>query len=134
MRKRMTKMTSTTTSKNKEFSCAFKHLPAKRIFDIAFSGVVLLALSPLFLVIAAAIRMTSAGNAIYSQKRVGRGGRIFRCYKFRSMYHDAESRLQEILNNDPAKRQEWDAAHKLKNDPRVTPIGAYLRKTSLDEL
>lgn len=111
-----------------------KHIPIKRIFDIAFSLSAILVLSPLFVLIAMGIWCCSSGKVIYSQKRIGRGGILFRCYKFRTMYPDADMRLHEILENDPAKRKEWDETHKLKDDPRVTPIGIFLRKTSLDEL
>lgn len=117
-------------------SCSWSvtHLPLKRIFDILFSATALLILSPVFLIIAGVIRCTSQGNAIYYQMRVGRGGIPFRCYKFRTMYQNADFLLQTILSNDPKKQKEWEAAHKLKNDPRITPIGAFLRKSSLDEL
>lgn len=107
---------------------------AKRLFDISFSLAVLTLLSPLYLFIAIAIRCSSKGSPIFSQERVGAGSVPFPCYKFRSMYSDAEDRLHSILAADSHKRQEWDATHKLKDDPRITPIGKFLRKTSLDEL
>ena len=116
------------------FACQIQHLPIKRAFDIVFSLAALLLLSPLFLLIALIIRCTSKGKVIYYQQRIGRGGIYFRCYKFRTMYQNAEAILQEILAKDPSKRKEWDDSHKLKNDPRITPIGAFLRKSSLDEL
>lgn len=115
-------------------SCKIQHLPLKRTLDIIFSLSVLILLSPLFLTIALLISFTSEGNAIYYQKRIGRGGSYFRCYKFRTMYKNSETILHHILTKDPEKRKEWDESHKLKNDPRVTPIGSFLRKTSLDEL
>jgi exopolysaccharide production protein ExoY len=114
-------------------SC-IQSLPLKRAFDIIFSFSVLILLSPLYLVIAFLIRITSKGTVIYYQNRIGRGGVLFRCYKFRTMYQNADLILQEILSKDPAKRKEWQEMHKLKKDPRVTPIGAFLRKSSLDEL
>lgn len=110
------------------------HLPLKRIFDILFSMSILVLLAPLFLIIIALIRFTSQGKAIYYQTRIGRGGVPFRCYKFRTMRHNADQILQQILANDAEKRKEWATSHKLKNDPRVTPVGAFLRKSSLDEL
>lgn len=110
------------------------HIPLKRIFDIIFSLLVLSIGAPLFLFIAIAIRLGSKGPIFYSQQRIGRGGRFFKCYKFRTMYPDADMRLNDILKNDPAKNKEWEETRKLKDDPRVTPIGAFLRKTSLDEL
>lgn len=84
--------------------------------------------------IAILIRCLSPGKAFYYQVRIGRGGVPFRCYKFRTMYPDADNRLKEILDSNPAMQSEWDRTHKLKNDPRVTPIGTFLRRTSLDEL
>lgn len=111
-----------------------RHLPIKRIFDLLFSGSVLLLGAPIFTAIALVIRLSSPGPIIYGHKRVGRGGRPFRCYKFRSMYPDAASRLRKILASDPNARKEWEAHRKLKNDPRITPIGRLLRKYSLDEL
>ncbi len=111
-----------------------KHLAAKRAFDILFSLLCLTIGFPLYLLIAVLIFITSDGSIIYSQIRVGRGGKLFRCYKFRTMYLDAEQRLQSILQNDPVLQREWSLYHKLKNDPRVTFFGKILRKTSLDEL
>lgn len=115
-------------------TCEVRHLPVKRAFDILFSLCALTFGLPLFLSIAAAIKLTSPGKTVYSHERIGRGGKPFPCYKFRTMYADADARLQELLANNPDMKKEWDASHKLKNDPRVTPIGLFLRKTSLDEL
>lgn len=111
-----------------------KHIPIKRGFDILFSSVCLLIGSPIYLVTALLIFITSPGKVIYSHERIGRGGKTFRCYKFRSMYADADQRLKEILESDSLLREEWKKNYKLKNDPRITPIGSFLRKTSLDEL
>lgn len=110
------------------------HTPGKRIFDIVFCVLLIMLCLPLGLLIALAIRFFSAGKAIYSHERVGRGGKLFRCYKFRTMYADADDRLAELLSQDAALRHEWETTRKLKKDPRVTPLGAFLRKTSLDEL
>ena len=115
-------------------SCKVQHLAAKRALDILFSLSVMILLSPVYLLIALIIRLSSDGKAIYYQMRIGRGGIPFRCYKFRTMYQNAETILQEILANDLEKQKEWEESHKLKNDPRVTTIGAFLRKSSLDEL
>ena len=109
-------------------------LSLKRLFDTIFSSIVLIFLSPLFLIIALIIRSSSKGNVIYSHERVGKNGVPFLCYKFRTMYPDADERLQEILEADPLKQAEWNTSHKLRNDPRVIPVGTFLRKTSLDEL
>jgi len=106
----------------------------KRTFDRAVGALLLLILAAPMLVIAALIRITSRGPAIYRQQRIGRHGRTFTCYKFRTMFVDAEERLKEILATDPAAKAEWEAYRKLKDDPRVTGVGRFLRSTSLDEL
>lgn len=108
----------------------------KRSFDILFSLAILLFFSPLFLLIVFLIRLTSQGNPIFGHERIGRGGKPFMCYKFRTMYVDADApyRLQDLLNRRPDLKEEWEKTHKLKSDPRVTPLGKLLRKTSLDEL
>lgn len=110
-----------------------RHLPLKRAFDIAFSVFALLVFFPLFLGLSILIRVTSRGPAIYAHERVGRGGKLFRCFKFRSMYADSDERLKELLQNNNEMKEEWERSHKLKNDPRITPIGKFIRKTSLDE-
>ncbi|MCX7633627.1 MAG: undecaprenyl-phosphate galactose phosphotransferase WbaP [Turneriella sp.] len=106
----------------------------KMVFDISLVLLSLPLLLPFFIVIAAVIRITSRGPAIYGQTRIGKNGRRFKVLKFRTMYRDAESRLQELLAHDPAARAEWQKYHKLRNDPRITPIGRWLRRSSLDEL
>ena len=106
----------------------------KRIFDIAFSLLVLLLTLPLLLVLAICIFLSSPGPIFFSQKRLGQGGRLFVCYKFRTMYFDAAAKLKELLATSPDLKKEWEAHFKLKRDPRITPIGIFLRKTSLDEL
>lgn len=111
-----------------------RHVPLKRLFDIAFSFAVLLILAPLFILIGLWVKLSSKGPVIYGHERVGRGGTTFKCYKFRTMYVDAEAKLAELLKSDPALKKEWNTYYKLKNDPRVTRIGRLLRKTSLDEL
>lgn len=121
-------------SLERTISCEIKHIPIKRIFDILFSSLVLMMGFPIYLAIGFAVRLTSRGKTVYAQERIGRGGKTFKCYKFRTMYPDADARLKEILASNPEYRKEWDFSHKLKNDPRVTPLGVFLRKTSLDEL
>lgn len=106
----------------------------KKSFDIIVSLMGFLVLALPMLMISIIIRLTSKGPAIYSQERIGKNDRPFRCYKFRTMRHDAEERLEKLLASDPQARKEWDENFKLKNDPRVTRIGDFLRKTSLDEL
>lgn len=106
----------------------------KRIFDIVVSAILLIPAIPIMLACALAVRLTSSGPALYTQPRVGRHGRPFRCLKFRTMFKDAESRLAAILSNDPGKKREWERFQKLREDPRVTWAGKILRRTSLDEL
>jgi undecaprenyl-phosphate galactose phosphotransferase len=111
-----------------------RHNAFKRCFDIIFSLCTLLFGTPLFLIIAIAVWITSPGPAVFSQERVGRGGRLFRCYKFRTMHVDADERLQQLLATHPEMRAEWEHRQKLQYDTRVTRIGAFLRRSSLDEL
>lgn len=106
----------------------------KRTFDIAVSLLLLPVLIPLISVFSVIIKLGSPGPVFYRHTRVGRGGRSFGIYKFRSMYRDSQARLEAILRTDPEAKQEWAHSYKLKNDPRITRIGAFLRRTSLDEL
>ncbi len=106
---------------------------AKRALDILGAGVGLVLLSPFFLIVALMVR-ADGGPAFFAHQRVGRGGKLFGCLKFRSMVIDSQARLEALLANDPAARAEWEATRKLKNDPRITRIGRFLRSTSLDEL
>ena len=105
----------------------------KRGFDLLGACLLLVLLSPVFLILSVLIRRTGA-TAFYSHSRIGQNGRPFKCLKFRSMRADADEVLHELLESDPVARSEWDKDFKLKNDPRVTPVGGFLRKTSLDEL
>lgn len=105
----------------------------KRSFDIVASLGLLAIGSPLLLWIAA--KVAASGRPIfYGHKRVGQNGKSFLCYKFRTMQTNAAQLLQELLERDPEAKAEWERDFKLKNDPRITPIGHFLRKTSLDEL
>lgn len=106
----------------------------KRMFDLAFSLIFMAVSAPFFLSIIVIIRLSSKGSAIYVQPRLGRDGKVFKCYKFRTMYVDAEEKLQELLTNSPCLQKEWSCHQKLKNDPRIFPLGKWLRRTSLDEL
>ena len=106
----------------------------KSVIDYAASAFITLLLALPMLLIALLIKLSSPGPATYRQERIGKNGKPFWCYKFRTMYPDADQRLQEILRKDPAARQEWERSFKLTADPRVTPIGDLLRRTSLDEL
>jgi undecaprenyl-phosphate galactose phosphotransferase len=96
--------------------------------------VVILLLSPLLLYIAWRIAREDGAPITYGHYRVGRRGQLFRCLKFRSMVRNSQEVLAELLRADASARAEWELDHKLRNDPRVTPIGRILRKTSLDEL
>lgn len=106
----------------------------KRVLDALVAAVAAVALSPAMLVLAALIKATGRGPVFYRQTRLGRNGRPFRIWKFRSMYADAESRLGKLLASNPAAAKEWSETQKLRNDPRVTPLGRFMRKTSLDEI
>src|SRR5690606_6715382 len=99
--------------------------------DVVGAGVGLLVLSPLLAAIALAIRFSSPGAAMFTQERFGRGGRLFRIYKFRTMVADADARKKELVSQSV-----YDSPHmfKMERDPRITRVGAFLRKTSLDEL
>jgi exopolysaccharide biosynthesis polyprenyl glycosylphosphotransferase len=102
----------------------------KRLVDVLLASLGLIAALPVWLVIAAAVRLDSPGPAIFVQLRVGRDGRRFRFYKFRSMYIDAEQRLAEFQLENEVE----GPVFKMRNDPRVSRVGSFIRRTSLDEL
>jgi lipopolysaccharide/colanic/teichoic acid biosynthesis glycosyltransferase len=106
---------------------------AKRVFDFCFAVFLLPLLAPFMALIAILIKLDSKGPVLFHSKRVGKGGVRFSCLKFRTMVVNAENILPEILK-DLQVRREWKENIKLKNDPRITRIGSYLRKFSLDEL
>lgn len=110
------------------------HMTAKRIIDLALVA----ALSPIILaltaVIAIAIKLNSRGPVFFKHERIGRGGVRFHVWKFRTMVHEADERLEQYLNENPSEAQQWRADHKLKEDFRVTAVGKLLRRLSLDEL
>ncbi len=103
----------------------------KRAIDIAAASAGLLLLLPFAVLLIAAIRLDSPGAALYSQTRVGRDGAPFRCWKFRSMYRDAEARLAEL---EALNEMQGGVIFKMKRDPRITRIGRFIRKASIDEL
>lgn len=106
----------------------------KRALDISLTllgGIVVL---PLCLLIALAIKLDSRGPALYTQERLGKNGKPFMAYKFRSMIQNADSMLRDYLAQHPELEEEWKATQKLKSDPRITKLGRFLRRTSLDEL
>ncbi|RJX20489.1 MAG: sugar transferase [Desulfobulbus sp.] len=109
------------------------YTPWKRAFDLIFSSLVLLLSLPFMLVIAALIKLDSRGPVLYGHRRITATGREFICLKFRTMVQDADRKLEELLAKDPELRAEWEKTFKLKNDPRVTRFGHFLRRTSLDE-
>jgi exopolysaccharide production protein ExoY len=105
-----------------------------RAFEVSFSCSALLLLIPLLLIIGIVLYSTSQRPIFYGHWRVGRNGRAFRCWKFRTMVPDAETRLQAILATNPKAAREWNEYGKLRDDPRVTSFGHFLRVSSLDEL
>ena len=111
-----------------------RYLKLKRVVDVVGASAALLFFAPFLLLVAAAIVMADGFPVFYRHERVGRDGRIFGCLKFRSMVRDSDKRLAEHLASDPEARAEWSRTRKLRNDPRIIPIGRFLRKTSLDEL
>jgi len=106
----------------------------KRGFDIGVSLVALIISMPFLLWLYCLVYIATKGHPIFSHERIGFGGRKFKVYKFRTMYIDAEERLDILLQSSTESKEEWEKDFKLKNDPRITKIGAFLRKTSLDEL
>ena len=105
----------------------------KRSVDLVLGILLVVVLSPVLGVLALLVRR-DGGQAVFSHERIGEGGRRFKCLKFRTMVCDAEQRLQSLLDSDPDAALSWERDHKLKDDPRITSIGRFLRKTSLDEL
>lgn len=130
----ITSAKTNTESFSPSINFEIKRIPYKRGFDIIFSFFTLIAIFPLLAIIIILIKTSSKGKIIYSHERIGRGGKPFKCYKFRTMYFDADHRLKELLAKDSSLQEEWLKHFKLKKDPRITSIGAFLRKTSLDEL
>jgi exopolysaccharide production protein ExoY len=106
----------------------------KRIFDFMVALLALLWAFPLFICIATLVKLSGPGPIIYKHTRIGLGGRRFSCLKFRSMIVDAENALNVLLEVDPSARTEWERCQKLVVDPRITPLGRFLRQTSFDEL
>ena len=106
------------------------YLFIKRFLDIVCSGLAIVVLSPIMIITAIAIMIESPGNPIFAQDRVGRNGKIFKMYKFRSMVHNAE----ELLKHLQEKNEQTGPAFKMTDDPRITKVGKFIRKTSLDEL
>lgn len=107
------------------------YLPIKRIFDVIIASIGLIVLLPIFLLLTIVIKIDSKGTVFFAHTRIGKNGKKFKMYKFRTMYENA----QEMINDfTPEQMKEWKENFKLKDDPRITKIGKFLRKTSLDEL
>lgn len=109
-------------------------LVVKRVLDIVGSLLALVFLGPLLIFASIAVFIVDPGPIFFAQERIGRNGRNFRCLKLRSMVTNADEVLAHLLANDPVAAAEWNMLHKLKKDPRVTPIGRFLRSSSIDEL
>ena len=106
----------------------------KRAFDIVFAATFLFVALPFIVLLSIALQIDSPGKLFFVQSRVGLHGRMFRCIKFRTMREDAEQVLAELLATCAESRREWEADHKLRDDPRVSRLGRIVRKLSLDEL
>ena len=103
----------------------------KRVFDIVWSLIGLIVLSPVFIILSILVKTTSEGPVFFAHKRVGKGGKTIKIYKFRSMVTNAEELIKQFT---PEQKAEYEKNFKLENDPRITKIGNFMRKTSLDEL
>jgi exopolysaccharide production protein ExoY len=106
----------------------------KRVFDFVFSLILTVLLSPVLVVAAVALKLTDPGPIIFKHTRVGLGGRRFSCFKFRTMIVGAEKALKTLLDADAEAQGQWERYQKLAYDPRITPVGRFLRRSSIDEL
>jgi lipopolysaccharide/colanic/teichoic acid biosynthesis glycosyltransferase len=109
-------------------------MDGSRAMDLVIGSLAFIVFAPLMGLIALAIRTGSRGPILFRQRRLGQGGRAFNCLKFRTMRIDAEAVLAHVLETNPLARAEWDRTQKLRRDPRISRLGRFLRKTSLDEL
>jgi exopolysaccharide production protein ExoY len=107
---------------------------SKRLLDIIFAGSVLLVTLPLFVTVGVVLLLVNGRPIFFSHQRIGFKGKTFRCLKFRTMARNSENVLRAFLCENPKAAQEWEASQKLRNDPRISPFGAALRRTSIDEL
>ncbi len=110
------------------------YLGFKKCMDFIFAFLAFILISPLFVVIIILIKFSSMGPIFFLHKRIRKGEKIFYCIKFRTMHPEANDILKNILNKNEKIRIEYDTTQKIKNDPRITTIGKFLRKTSLDEI
>jgi lipopolysaccharide/colanic/teichoic acid biosynthesis glycosyltransferase len=108
--------------------------PLFRLLDLAIGIIAIVIFGPLLMALAILIYASDPGPIFFVQQRIGYNGRSFACFKFRTMVVDAQERLARLIEEDPAARLEWERDHKLRNDPRITPLGRFLRKSSFDEL
>jgi exopolysaccharide production protein ExoY len=108
--------------------------PLFRLLDLAIGIIAVVIFGPLLMALAILIYASDPGPIFFVQQRIGYNGRSFACFKFRTMVVDAQERLARLIEEDPAARLEWERDHKLRNDPRITPLGRFLRKSSFDEL
>ena len=115
------------SSRNRSFS-------GKRLFDIVLASALFVGTAPLLAVTMLLIRIQDGERSIFSQKRIGKDGKTFNCYKLRTMVPDAQSELEKILGSCPKSRAQWESVQKLDPDPRITQLGRFLRKSSIDEL
>ena len=120
--------------KKKQYPKKYFYKIIKTIFDLLFSLIILIAGLPIFLIIALLIKLSSRGPIFYLQERIGKNKKKFKCIKFRTMHPEAEDLLENLIKNNKKLFKEFEETHKLKNDPRITNIGKFLRKTSLDEI
>jgi exopolysaccharide production protein ExoY len=109
-------------------------LTATRVVDVTLAGLALVFVAPLLVLLAVMIKIHDGGPALFAHRRVGHRARQFDCLKLRTMRVDSEERLRTLLATSATARTEWDKDHKLRDDPRVTPFGRFLRRSSLDEL
>ncbi len=110
------------------------YLKIKLLFDLIFSFIIILLGIPFFLIIALLIKFSSRGPVFYCHDRLGENFKTFKCIKFRTMHPEADDILENLLETNNQLREEFEKNQKIKNDPRITRIGQFLRKTSLDEL
>ncbi|RJL19331.1 sugar transferase [Paracoccus siganidrum] len=114
-------------------SASFYAAWGKRLLDVTGALVLIAVFAPLIMLLSAGLSW-QRGPVLFGHRRIGRDGQPFTCLKFRTMVPDADRRLAELLAQDPGARREWESSRKLADDPRITGIGSFLRKTSLDEL
>lgn len=107
------------------------YMSVKRVFDLVISTIGLIILSPIFLILAIIVKLDSKGPVFFAHTRYGKNGKKFKMYKFRTMYENAQDRINDFT---PEQMKEWKENFKLQDDPRITKVGKFLRKTSLDEL